>query len=83
MKGASLGRFLALPSNITLGWNGFPGTNTLAYNEHEKIKAVNFFIILGPGANPIKTLLIVTTYYFLLVESFIIQNIFANCNATA
>jgi hypothetical protein len=31
MKGASLGRFLALPSNITLGWNGFPGTNTLAY----------------------------------------------------
>jgi hypothetical protein len=32
LSGAPLwGRFLALPTNNTLGWNGLPGTNTLAY----------------------------------------------------
>jgi hypothetical protein len=29
-----LGRFLALPTNITRGWKGIPGTNTLAYYDH-------------------------------------------------
>jgi hypothetical protein len=24
-------RILALPANVELGWNGLPGTNTLAY----------------------------------------------------
>ncbi len=28
------GRFMALPTNIELGWKGFPRTNTLAYYEH-------------------------------------------------
>jgi len=31
LKGASLGKALALPANIRLG---LPGTNTLAYNEN-------------------------------------------------
>ncbi len=35
ISGASLsGRLLALPTNIRLGWRGFPGINTLAYYEH-------------------------------------------------
>jgi hypothetical protein len=28
-----LGRLLALPTNIRLGWKGVPGTNALAYYE--------------------------------------------------
>ncbi len=31
LKGASLGQAPALPTNITLGWKGLPGINTLAY----------------------------------------------------
>jgi hypothetical protein len=28
-----LGRILALPTNIRLGWKGLPGTNALAYSK--------------------------------------------------
>jgi hypothetical protein len=45
-----LGRFLALSANIRLGWNGLPGTYTLAYFK----KFVNYeckkFYDIGPGA---------------------------------
>ncbi len=34
LKGASLGQAPALTTNITLGWKGLPGTNTLAYSEN-------------------------------------------------
>jgi hypothetical protein len=34
------GRLLASPTNIRLGSNGLPGTNTLAYHENPKIRAV-------------------------------------------
>jgi len=33
------GRFLALPTNIRLGWKGLPGTNTLAYYQNSPKKA--------------------------------------------
>jgi len=31
LKGALIGRALALLANISLGWKGLPGTNTQAY----------------------------------------------------
>ncbi len=34
VKMALPGQALALPSNIRLGWKGFPRTNTLAYYEN-------------------------------------------------
>jgi hypothetical protein len=37
LKGALLqGRFLALPTNISLGWKGLSGANALGYFEHSK-----------------------------------------------
>jgi hypothetical protein len=29
-----LGKLLAFPTNIALGWKGLPGTNTLGYFTH-------------------------------------------------
>jgi hypothetical protein len=37
LKGASLGKAMAFPENIRLGWKGLPGTNTLAYCKNSKI----------------------------------------------
>jgi hypothetical protein len=34
LKGTTLGLAPFLPTNIRLGWKGFPKTNTLAYYEH-------------------------------------------------
>ncbi len=45
---ASLGYNLALPTNIRLGWKGFPGTNTLAYYEIPYVTTVKSFIGLAP-----------------------------------
>jgi hypothetical protein len=36
MKIASLRQTLMLPTNISLGWKGLPGTNILAYYERKK-----------------------------------------------
>jgi hypothetical protein len=44
-----LGRLLALPTNITLGWISLPRTNTLAYYENVYLTAVKSFIALSPG----------------------------------
>ncbi len=52
LKGASLRQALALPANITLGWRGLPGTNTLAYYENPKIMAVKSFMVQAPGYWP-------------------------------
>ncbi len=49
-----LGKLLALPTNIILGWKSLPGTNTLAQYENSYITAVKSFITLSPGANVIK-----------------------------
>ena len=40
-----LGRVLALPANIRLGWRGLPGSNTLAYYENPLIPTVKSFIV--------------------------------------
>jgi hypothetical protein len=40
---------LAIPTNISLGEKGLPGTNTLAYYGHELITNVKSFMILEPG----------------------------------
>jgi hypothetical protein len=32
---------------IRLGWEGLPGTNTLAYNEYTQIPAVKFYRIVA------------------------------------
>jgi len=37
LKGATVGKALALPANITKGWRGLPGPNILAYAAHLKI----------------------------------------------
>jgi hypothetical protein len=47
-----LGRLLALPTNIRLGWRGLAGTNTLVYYEKAKLKRL--YITLGPVINVIK-----------------------------
>jgi hypothetical protein len=41
------GKFLALLTNIRLGWKDLPGTNTLAYHDHSQITAVKSFMTLG------------------------------------
>jgi hypothetical protein len=38
---------LALLENIGFGWEGMPGTNTLAYYKHSKITTVKSFIAMG------------------------------------
>jgi hypothetical protein len=40
---------VALPTNIILGWKGFPGTNTLYYYKKSLITNVKSFTILGTG----------------------------------
>ncbi len=47
-KDASLGYAPALPTNISLGWKGLPGTNTLANYENPQITALKSFIGLAP-----------------------------------
>ncbi len=49
LKGASLGKAMALMANIGLGWKGLPGINTPAYHESSKITDKQCFITLGPG----------------------------------
>ncbi len=44
-----MGRLLDLPTNVRLGWESLPGTNTLAYYEHSKFKTVKSSITSGPG----------------------------------
>jgi hypothetical protein len=39
-----------LPTNITLGWKGYPGIKTLAYLEHA-VRAVKGFVTLAPEQN--------------------------------
>ncbi len=41
-------RLLALPTNIRLGWEGLPGTNTLAYYERFVNYGRKSFIALVP-----------------------------------
>ncbi len=45
---STLGRLLASPTNIRLGWKGLPGTKSLAFYKKLKITAVKFFIVLDP-----------------------------------
>jgi len=40
-------RFQALPTNIRLGWKGFPGKNTLARYKNKPITAVKSFVTFG------------------------------------
>jgi hypothetical protein len=49
LKVSSIGYDPALPTNIRLGWKGWPVTKTLAYYEHLYIMAVKSFITFGPG----------------------------------
>ncbi len=58
-SGASLGQALALPTNITLGWKGMPGINTLAYYKIFVNYGQKSFIALGLGANVIQLFLLV------------------------
>jgi hypothetical protein len=44
-----LGRLLASPTTIRLGWKGLPGTNTLAYYGNPQITAAKNFIVQAPG----------------------------------
>ncbi len=55
VKGSSLyGRLLALPTNIKLGCEGLPATNTLAYYKNSQITDVKSFVTMGPGGNVIE-----------------------------
>ncbi len=54
LKADSLWEAPALLASIRVGWNGLPGTNTLAYYEHLTITSIKSFIRFGPGANVIK-----------------------------
>ena len=42
-----LGRRLSLPTTITLGWKGLPGTNTIAYFKYSKITAAKCVCSVG------------------------------------
>ncbi len=46
-----LGRLLASPTNIRLGWKGLPGTYALAYYKNLYLTAVKSFIALAHGTN--------------------------------
>jgi hypothetical protein len=50
------GWLLALPTNITLGWNVLQGTNTLAYYENFENYGQKSFITLSLVASTIKVL---------------------------
>ncbi len=43
---AILDRLLVLPTNIRLGWNGLPRTNTIAYYKPSQITAFKSFITM-------------------------------------
>ncbi len=45
-----LGRLIALPTNISLDWEGLQGTSTLAYYDNSQVKDKKFDNI-GPGVN--------------------------------
>ncbi len=49
LKGASLGKYLALPTNIRLGWKGLPVRSTLGYYDNLQIMAVKISIVQAPG----------------------------------
>jgi hypothetical protein len=49
LKGALVGKVLALPTNIRLGCRALPGTSTLAFYKNLNITAVKLFITMGPG----------------------------------
>ncbi len=51
LKVASLRKNLDLLTNSRLGWNGLPGTLTLAFNIYSNIAALKSFITLAPGVN--------------------------------
>ncbi len=51
LKGASLGKALALPANLRLGWRGLPATNTLVGKLFTKVIKV-VFTLLGPLVMP-------------------------------
>jgi hypothetical protein len=44
-----LGKLLALPTKISIGWKRLSELNTLAYYENLYITDVKSFITLGPG----------------------------------
>ncbi len=50
-KFSTLGRLLALPTNMTLGWRYLLGTNTIAYYEHSQVTEEKSFIT---GVNVIR-----------------------------
>ncbi len=54
LKGASLGKALASPAHIRLGWKGLSGTNTLAYYKNLYFMTVKSFIVQAPGSKIIK-----------------------------
>jgi hypothetical protein len=49
LKGISLGKAPALPTNTGLGWKGLPETNTLVYYGNPKITAIISFMIKAPS----------------------------------
>jgi hypothetical protein len=51
---STIGRLVALSTNIRLGWKGLSVTNTLAYYQHWQITAVKSFITSSPRANVLK-----------------------------
>ncbi len=54
-SGAPLkGKLLAFPTKNRLGWEGLPGTNTLAYYKYPYITVVKSFIIQVPRPNVTK-----------------------------
>ncbi len=59
-----LGRLLASPTNIRLGWSGLPGTNTLAYCKN---LSMTIFIVKAPGTNVIK---LFTDVFYIFLNKF-------------
>jgi hypothetical protein len=50
LKGSSIGKASVFPTNIRLGWKGFPGANTQAFCKNSQLTALKSFITLDPGA---------------------------------
>ncbi len=46
-----MGRLLTSPTNIRLGWQYLPRSNTLAYYKYSYLATVKSFITLAPGVN--------------------------------
>jgi hypothetical protein len=49
MEPTLVGRLLALPANIRLGWKGFTGKNALAYLAPSSVTKKKSFITFPPG----------------------------------